>query len=247
MGGAVFPPCILTWGQSMVEVMKIMKTFKMFHAGTAMLSAPNPAAGHCWSMPPWKKSYDLDLDSLLKSRDITLTTKVHLVKSMVFPVVIYGCESWTVKKGECRRIDAFELWCWRRLLRVFWTARRSKQSILNEISPEYSLEGLMLKLKLQNFGQLMGRTDSFEKTLMLGKIERREEKGLTEDEMVGWHHRLDGHEFEWTLGDGDGQGGLACCSPWGCKELDVTERLNWLISKYNITMDLLVSWLRVPQ
>ena len=114
-----------------------------------------------------------DPDSLLKSRDITLPTKVRLVKSMVFPVVMYGCESWTTKKAEHRRIDAFELWCWRRLLRVPWTARRSNQSILKEISPEYSLEGLMLKLKLQYFGHLMRRTDSSEKTLMLGKIEGR--------------------------------------------------------------------------
>ena len=111
-----------------------------------------------------------NLDSILKSRDITLSTKVCLVKAMVFPVVMYGCESWTIKKAECQRIDAFELWCWRRLLRVPWTARRSNQSILKEISPEYSLEGLMLKLKLQYFGHLMRRADSFEKTLMLGKL-----------------------------------------------------------------------------
>ena len=113
-----------------------------------------------------------NLDSILKSRDITLLTKVHLVKAMVFPVVIYGCESWTIKKAECRRIDAFELWCWR-LLRVRWTGRRSNQSIRKEISPEYSLEGLMLKLQLQYFGHLMQRADSYEKTLMLGKIEGR--------------------------------------------------------------------------
>ena len=112
-----------------------------------------------------------NLDSILKSRDITLPTKVHLVKAMVFPVVMYGCESWTVKKAECRRIDAFELWCWRRLLRVPWTSRRSNQSILKEISPGSLLEGLILKLKLQFFGHLMRRVDSFEKTLMLGKIE----------------------------------------------------------------------------
>ena len=117
------------------------------------------------------------LDSILKSRDITLPTQVHLVKVMVFPVVMYGCESWTIKKAECRRIDAFELWCWRRLLRVFWTARRSNQSILKEISPEYSLEGLMLKLKLQICGQLMQKTNSLEKTLMLGKIESRRRRG----------------------------------------------------------------------
>ena len=111
-----------------------------------------------------------NLDSIFKSRDITLPTKVHLVKAMVFPVVMYGCESWTVKKAERRRIDAFELWCWRRLLRVPWTARRFSQSILKEISPEYSLERLMLKLKLQYFGHLLQRTDSLEKTLMLGRL-----------------------------------------------------------------------------
>ena len=118
-----------------------------------------------------------NLDSILKSRDITLPTKVHLVKTMVFPVVMYGCESWTVKKAEHRRIDAFELWCWRRLLRVPWTSRRSNQSILKEISPEYSLEGLMLKLKLQSFGHLMQRASSLEKTLMPGKIESRRRRG----------------------------------------------------------------------
>ena len=114
-----------------------------------------------------------NLDSILKSRDTTFPTKVHIVKAMVFPVVIYGFDSWTIKKAECRRIDVFELWCWRRLLRVTWTARRANQSILKEISPEYSLEGLMLKLKLQYFGHLMQRADSFEKTLMLGRIEGR--------------------------------------------------------------------------
>ena len=114
-----------------------------------------------------------NLDSILKSKDITLPTKVLLVKAMVFPVVMHGCESWTVKKAECQRIDAFELWCWRRLLRVSWTARRSNQFILKEISPGCSLEGLMLKLKLQYFGHLIRRTDSFEKTLMLGKVEGR--------------------------------------------------------------------------
>ena len=119
-----------------------------------------------------------NLDSLLKSRDITLPTKVCLVKAMVFPVVMYVCESWTMQKAEHRRIDAFELWCWRRLLRVPWTARRSNQSILKEISPECSLEGLVLKLKLQYIGHLMQRADSFEKTLMLGKIEGRRRRGL---------------------------------------------------------------------
>ena len=118
-----------------------------------------------------------NLDSILKSRDITLSTKVHLVKAMVFPVVVYACESWTIKKAECRRIDAFDPWCWRRLLRVPWTTRRSNQSLLKEISPGYSLEELMLKLKLQYFGHLMCRADSFEKTLMLGKIEGRRKRG----------------------------------------------------------------------
>ena len=126
-----------------------------------------------------------NLDSILKSRDTTLPTNVCLVKAMVFPVVIYGCESWTVKKAECCRIDAFELWCWRRLLRVRWTARRSNQSILKEISPGCSL---MLKLKLQYFGHLMRRVDSLEKTLMLEGIGGRWGKGTTEDEMAGWHH-----------------------------------------------------------
>ena len=135
-----------------------------------------------------------NLGRMLKSRDITLSTKVYLVKVLVFPVVMYGCESWTIKKAECR-IDAFELWCYRRLLRVPWTARRSNQSILKEINPGCSLEGLMLKMKPQYFGHLMGRADSFEKTLMLRKIEGQEEKGTTEDETVGWHHRLNGHEF----------------------------------------------------
>ena len=135
-----------------------------------------------------------NLDSILKSRDITLATKVHLVKAMVLPAVMYGCESWTVKKVECRRIDTFELWCWRRLLRVPWTARRSKQSILKEISSEYSLEGLMLKLKLQYFGHLMRRTDSLEKILMLGKIEGRRRRG---QQRMRWLDGItDGHEFE---------------------------------------------------
>ena len=117
------------------------------------------------------------LDSIFKSRDISLLTKISIVKAVVFPVVMYGCESWTIKKAEHRRIDAFELWCWRRLLRVPWTARRSNQSILKEINPEYSLEGIVLKLKLQYFGHLMQKTDSLEKTLMLGKIEGRRRRG----------------------------------------------------------------------
>ena len=173
-----------------------------------------------------------NLDSILKSRDITLPTKVCLVKAMVFSVVMYGCESWTIKKAECCRIDAFELWCWRRLLRVPWTARRYNQSILKEISPGCSLEGLMLKLKLQYFGHLMRRVDSVEKTLMLGKIEGRRRRGW-QDETVGWHHWLSRHRFGWTPGVGDRQGGLACGGSWGRKELDTTERLNWTELHYN--------------
>jgi len=134
--------------------------------------------------------------------------------------------SWTVKKAEYRRIDAFELWCWRRLLRVPWTVRRSKQSILKEISPGCSLEGLMLKLKFQYFGHLMWRADSLENTLMLGKNEGRRRRGR-QDEMVGWHHQLNEHGFGWTPGVGDGQGGLVCCGSWGCKKSDMTEQLNW--------------------
>ena len=149
-----------------------------------------------------------NLDSIFKSRDITLPTKVRLVKAMVFPAVVYGCESWTVKKAEHRRLDAFELWCWRRLLRVPWTARRSNQSILKEMSPGCSLEGLMLRLKLQFFGHLMRRVDSLEKT-HAGRDWGQEEKGTTEDEMAGWHHRLDEHESDCTPGVGDGQGGHA--------------------------------------
>ena len=130
-----------------------------------------------------------------------------------------------LKKAECQRIDAFELWCWRRLLRVPWTARRSNQSILKEISPGCSLEGMMLKLKLQYFGHLMRRVDSLEKTLKLGGIGGRRRRGK-QDEMAGWHHRLDGHGFGWTPGVSDRQGGLACCDSWDRKESDTTERLN---------------------
>ena len=135
------------------------------------------------------------LDSILKSRDITLPTKVCLVKALVFPVVMYGFDSWTRRKAEQWRIDVFELLCWERLLRVPRTARRSNQFILKEISPEYSLEGLMVKLKLQYFGHLMRRTDSLEKTLTFGKFEGRRRRGR-QDEMVGWHHQLNGYEFE---------------------------------------------------
>ena len=167
---------------------------------------------------------------IFKSRDITLPTKVHLVKAMVFPVVMYGCESWSLKKVKHWRIDAFEPWCWRKLLRVPWTARRSNQSILKEISPGCSVEGLMLKLKLQYFGHLMRRTDSLEKTLMLGKIEggrrRGQQKmrllnGITDcrDMSLSMLQEL---VMDQEVGDG-----LVCCSPWDHKESDTAEQLNW--------------------
>ena len=168
-----------------------------------------------------------NLDSIFKISDITLPTKARLVKAMVFPVVMYGCEGWTIKKAECWRIDAFELWCWRRLLRVPWTARRSNQSIFEGDQP----------------WDFFGRSDAKAETPVLwpphakswligkesdaGRDWGQEEKGATEDEMAGWHHWLDGHESEWTPGVGDGQGGLACCDLRGHKESDTTERLIW--------------------
>ena len=164
-----------------------------------------------------------NLNSVLKCRDITLATKVRLFRAMVFPIVMYGCESWTIKKTECWRIDAFDLWCWRRLFRVPWIARRSNQSILKEISPEDSLEGVMLKLKLQYFGHLMLRTDLLEKTLILGKMEGRRRRG---QQRMRWlddiTELMDMSLSMLVLGVGNGQGSLACCSAWGHKELDTT-------------------------
>ena len=153
------------------------------------------------------------------------------VKAIVFPVVMYGYESWAMKKAEHQTIDAFELWWWWRLLRVPWTIRRSNQSILKEISPEYLLGGRMLKLKLQYPGHLNVKSWVIRKNPDAGKDWRQEEKGMTEDEMVGWHHWLNGHEFEQALGVGDGQGRLACYSPWGHKVSEMTEQQNWKHSR----------------
>ena len=181
------------------------------------------------------RKFMTNLDSVLKSRDITLPTKIRLVKAMVFPMVMYGCESWIIRKAEHQKIDAFELWCWRRFLRVPWTARRSNLSILKEINPEYSLEGLMLKLKLQSpWWPHHAKNWLIRKDPDAGK-DWRQEKGTTKDKMVGWYHRLNGHEFEQALGDGEGQGSLACWSPWGGKESDTTEQqiYNWLTLLYS--------------
>ena len=164
------------------------------------------------------------LDSILKNRDINLPTKVHLVKAMVFPVVMYGCESWTIRKAECWRIGDFELWCWGRLLRVPWTARRNNQSIL-KISPGCSLEGLILKLKLQYFGHFMRRVDSLEKTLMLGGVGGTRRRG---QRRMRWHHRLNGHEFEWTLGVVDGREAWRAAIHGVAKSWTWLSNWNWL-------------------
>ena len=169
-----------------------------------------------------------NLESILNSRDITLPTKVCLVKAMVFPVVMYGCESWTVKKAEQQRIDAFELWYWRRLLRVPWTATRSNQSFLKETNQSWVFIG---KTDAEAETPILWPPDV--ESWLIGKDPDagwccgQEEKGMPENEMAGWHHQLDGHEFEWTPGVGDGQGGLVCCDSWGHKELDTTKQLNW--------------------
>ena len=165
-----------------------------------------------------------DLDSILKSRDITLPTKVSIIKAMVFPVVMYRCESWTIKKAECQRIDAFELWCWRRPLRVPWTARRS-------VHPKGDQSWIFIgRTDIEAEAQILWPSDVksqfIGKDPDAGKDWGQEEKGTTEDEMVGWHHQLNGHEFEQTPGPGEGQGGLACCSPWGHRV-----RHNWMTEK----------------
>ena len=180
--------------------------YKKNHTSTTEESDCSHETKRC--LAPWKKSYDKPRQCIQKQRHY-FAEKVHIVKAMVFSVVMYGWESWTIKKAECQRIDVFELWCCRRLLRVPWTARRTSQSILKEISPEYSLEGLLLKLKLQYFGHLMQRIDSLEKTLMLGKIEDRRRRGW---QRMRWLD--DGLELEQALGVVDGQGSLACCRPW---------------------------------
>ena len=159
-----------------------------------------------------------------------MPTKIDTVKALVFPVVMYGCEIWTIKKAERRRIDAFKLWCWRRLLRVPWTARRSYQSIIMEINPECSLEGPMLKLsETPIFWPPDAKNWLTGKDPDAGKDCRQEKKEMTEDKMGKWHHRLDGHEFEQALGIGDGQGSLTCCSLWDRKASDTTEQLNWTL------------------
>ena len=202
-----------------------METVTDFILGDSKITADGDCSHEIKRCLFLRRKVIIHLDSILKSRDITLPIKVCLVKAMVFPVVMCECESWTIKKAESRRIVGFELWCWRRLLRVPWTTRKSNQSILKEISPGCSLEGLILMLKLQYFGHLMRRADSFEKTLMLRKIEGRKRRGR---QRMRW---LDGitNSKDMTLsklGVGDGQGGLVCCSPWGGKESDMTEQLN---------------------
>ena len=187
-----------------------METMRDFILGGSKITADGDCNHEIKGCLVFGRKVMTNLYSILNSRDIILLTKVHLVKAMVFPVVMYGCDSWIIKKAEHRRINAFELWCWRRLLiRVPWTARRSNQSILKGISPEYSLEGLMLKLKLQYFGHLMGRTDSLEKTLMLANIEGRRRRGRQKMRWLDRISRLNGHEFKQVPGAGDREAWLA--------------------------------------
>ena len=199
-----------------------METVADFILGASKITADGDRSHEIKRHPLLGRKVMSNLGSILKSRDITLSTKVHLVKAMVFPVVMYGCESWTIKKAECWRIYAFELWCWRRLLRVPWTAKRSNQSILKEISPEYSLEGLMLKLKLQYFGYLMWRVDSFEKTLMLGKIEGRRRRGR---QRMWW---MDGITDSMEMGLGGPQKLVMDREAWRAKVHGVAKSQTWL-------------------
>ena len=199
---------------------KQWKQWQTLFLGGSKITADGDCSHEIKRNLPLARKAVTNLDSILKSRDITLPTKVHLVKAVVFSVVMYGCESWTLKKGEHQRIDAFELRCWRRLLRVPWTARRSNQAILKEISPEYSLEGLMLKLKLQYFGH-MWRADSLENTLMLGKIEGRRRRG---QQRMRWLDRIT-NSMDKSLSKLQ-ELVMECCSPWCCKEPDMTEWLN---------------------
>ena len=203
-----------------------METVTDFIMGGSKITADGDCSHEIKRLLLLGRNVMTNVDSILKSRDMTLPTNVHLVKTMIFPIVMCGCESWTIKKAECWRIDVFELWCWRRLLRVPRTAKRSNQSIPKEISSEYSLEGLMLKLKLQYFGHLMQRTDSLEKTVRLGKIEGGRRRGL--QRMWLLMNQLNGHEFPLTLGVDNAQGGLACHSLWGHKvRHDWPTELNW--------------------
>ena len=211
-----------------------METMRSFILGGSKITADGDCSHEIKRYLLLGRKVMANLDSILKSRDITLPTKVHLVKAMVFPVVMYGCESWTIRTWAPRS-DAFELWCCRRLLRVPWTARRSSQSILKEISPECSLEGPMFWSWNSNTLATSCEELTHWKRLWCWEGLGQEEKGTAEDEMAGWHHRLDGREFEWTPGVGDGQGGLACCGSWGHKESDMTERLNWTEAKHQMS------------
>ena len=171
------------------------------------------------TLAPWKNSCDKPRQHI-KNQSISLLTKVHIIKALVFPVVIYSCECWTIKKTEHQRTDASKLWCWRRVLRIPWTAKRSNQSILREINSEHSLEELMLNL--QYLDHVMWRADLIRKDPDAGRDWGQEENGAVEDEMVAWHHWFNGHEFEQTQGDSEGQESLACCCSWGRKKLDMT-------------------------
>ena len=210
-----------------------METVTDFIFGVSKITADGDCSHEIKRCLLLERKVTTNLHSILKSRDIALSTKVRLVKAMVFPIVMYGCENWIIKKTEHQRIDAFELWCWWRLFRVPWTGRRSNQSVLKEISPEYSWRDWCWSWNSNTLAT------SCEELIHLkdrdaGKDWRQEEKGTTEDEMVGWHHRLNGHGFGWTPGVGDGQGGLACCDSCGRKESDTTERLRW--SEVNWTL-----------